>query len=159
VEHRGPVGGEVKIESRASAGWSLLPGETLAMASSDGMLAVTNQRVVYRSEGFGYSRSTSMTLDAVASCGYERTSQPALLVFAVLSLIGAGAASHDRSALAGALFAAVFFFILYFASQTSVLLICSQGGERIRFDARGTPASMLSLLHAVDAAKANAQRR
>jgi hypothetical protein len=156
----GPTVGNLTIKPTASAGLVLLPGEHLVTQSHDRLVTVTSHRVLYHTGFSSNSRYTSITLDAVSSCGLTTTSQPLLFVLGILAIIGGLAMINEKGVGPVGLVVGLFLIVLYFVTHSAALLICSNGGERITLPAPGSQrAALLALLSAVDEAKIAAADR
>jgi hypothetical protein len=131
---------------------TLIPGERLIAQSPDQLVTLTSHRVQYFGGGPGNTRYTSITLDQIASCGFTTTSQPALIILGILIAIG-GLVTGDEGGMAIGFFIGLLMIVIFFTSQSAVLLICSAGGERISLPAAASQRNqLLTLLYAVDEA-------
>lgn len=133
-----------------SSGQLLLPGERVV--SSNNLLTLTNYRVFRDSTGSGQSRYVSITLDAVSSCGFVTNSQPVLLVLGILAAIGGFAVQGDAQT--ALLIGGLVLIVMYFATLSAAVAICSTGGERITVPARAKQRDLLmTLVNAIDREK------
>ncbi len=115
---------------------ALIVGERVLLTLD--VLTLSNYRVKLLQKGSGNSCYQSIPLDAIAYCGFNTYSMPAMLVFALLLLIAglvglfAPLALKD-STLIGSIFCLVSlaFLIIYFATRSAVLVIQAQSGENI----------------------------
>ncbi len=127
---------------------NLLPGEQVLMSSANNALTLTNLRVRYTDARFGNSQYISMTLRSVASCGVVMRSYPALIILAVLSVIGAVAVEKQAPAF---LIGAGVLFLAYLLTRHSLIAIASNGGEEILAPTSGTSRkSIIEFLNAVE---------
>lgn len=140
----------------AAQGPQLLPGEHVV--SGYNLLTLTNYRVFRETTGAGQSKYTSITLDAVSSCGLVTSSQPVLLILGILAAVAGLAIKDDAQVVL--LLAGVLLVIMYFATLTAVLVICSNGGERITVPAKAQQrASLMVFINALDEEKLTALGR
>ena len=135
----------------------LLPGERVLIEDIDGMLVLTTHRVRFSQQGRGQSIFTSITLDAVASCGLTTVSYPRLLLLAVLVILGAiwyGNASSQNSGLASMIaFVGVVLIALYFSTRKGVLKIAS-AGDAISVKSKGiSREKLVEFIETVEQAK------
>ncbi len=116
------------------------------------MLTLTNDRVFRDSAVSGQSRSIRITLDAVSSCGLVTNSQPVLLIFGILTAVAGVAVKGDaRVAL---IIAGLVMIVMYVATLSAVVAICSAGGERITVPAKTQQRALLmALVNAIDQEK------
>lgn len=128
----------------------LLPGERVV--SSTDLVTLTNYRVFRDTGSSGQSRYISITLDAVSSCGLVTTSQPILIILGIIAMASAAAVPADAQI--GAVIAGAILIIMYFATLSAVLAVCSTGGERITVPAKAKQRPLLmTLLNAIDREK------
>jgi hypothetical protein len=128
----GPTAGRAQLQPGGNGSTrEALPGERF-IAQFGGVI-VTTFRVQVHGGTSSSSRFVSMTLDSVASCSFDTSSQPGLLVLAVLMAIGGivMVTQHQAGFVAGLLVGAVICLALYFATRRSALTIASKGGENI----------------------------
>jgi hypothetical protein len=134
----------------ASQGQQLLPGERIV--SSTDLITLTNYRVFRDSGGSGQTRYVSITLDAVSSCGLITSSQPVLLILGLIAVISGIAAPGDAQA--ALIITGAVLIIMYFATLSAVVAICSTGGERITVPAKASQRPLLmTLVNAIDREK------
>lgn len=141
----------------------LLPGERVLIEDIDGMLILTTRRVRFSQRGRGQSIFTSITLDAVASCGLTTVSYPRLLLLAILVILGAiwyGNMSNQNSGLASMIaFVGVVLIGLYFSSRKGVLKIAS-AGDAITVKSKGiSREKLIEFIETLEQAKADLYRQ
>lgn len=139
----------------------LLPGETVVSDAALENLTVTTHRVRYDRRSSSANHITSITLDAVSSCGLVSKSYPILLVLGLLFVIGSFFISDDGgetpfgSRLGVALVYALVFIVAYFLTRRVALAISSPG-ESIMVSARGVaPDALIETIETVEQAKLN----
>lgn len=131
-------------------GQQLLPGERVV--TSNNFFTLTNYRIYRDTSISGQSRYVSITLDAVSSCGLVTSSQPAFIVLAVVAGLVGFVLKGDAQV--GAFVGALVFVVMYLASRSAVVSICSTGGEKITAPAGPDQrASLMVLLNAIDQQK------
>lgn len=108
---------------------ALIPGEQIVISSDNDVLVLTTKRVRYDSVVWGRSKLTSITLDAVASCGLITRSSPLLLILAAIAVAGAFIQRGDS--LVGLLVVAVVLVVAYFLTRKAVISVASNGGQTI----------------------------
>ena len=130
---------------------SLLPNERVVMASDQDTLILTNMRVRLN-DRTGNERLVTIVLDAVASCSFATQSQPYLIVFAILAILGALALRGNTQI---ALFAIGAISIgSYWATRRPVLSITSSGGTEIAVPTKSMPrAAVIEFIDAVEKEK------
>jgi hypothetical protein len=107
----------------------LLPGERILYEKTfDGTLKITTHRVRYKRQGGGRETIKSIMLEEVASCAMTRRSQPLLLLYAALCILG-GVIGIIQ---VGWVFVLVLLFglvmvIAYFLSRKQLVAIASAG--------------------------------
>ncbi|MFY9260532.1 MAG: hypothetical protein WAO71_08505 [Gallionella sp.] len=116
----------------------LITGEKVLMTLENSPLILTNYRVRFDMRDMGSSSYQSISLDAIAYCGFVSNSQPIVLLFGLVFLCLGVAGVFvpnpiPQSVLIGAvlLLLALAFLIIYFATRSAVLEISATGGDKI----------------------------
>ncbi len=131
----------------------LLPGEKVLMSSDRDILTLTNYRVCLNQAAKGASNYISIALDCVASCGLVTKANPLLLVIAAICGIIGITQSQDNIRY-GLLFGALILVIIYFVTRSAVIVISSNGGEKIIAPVKGmSRKNILEFLEAVEEAR------
>lgn len=128
----------------------LFKNEKVIISSNNDSLALTNLRVKYDERSGAKSKTTSITLDSVSSCGLTTQSQPLLMVVSVILLIGGAFAVFGKSDMGiGMIVLGIVFAAIYVTTKSAVITIRSNGGESITVPAKGMDHE--SVLKFVDA--------
>lgn len=115
---------------------ALLQGETVAMASSNDTLCLTNFRVKYEISNSGVSAYQSIPLAKISCCSLITKKYPLLLVLAALAGVGVFAAPSDQVRIIGAIVALVL-FVAYFVTRSGRIEIASDSGIAISVPTQG----------------------
>ena len=102
----------------------------------NGVLKLTDKRIVFDANNFGASGYTSITLDAISSVGLITKSTPLIGILGTFSiLIGLLVSSQQGMTLIGIGIVAI---IMYFVTRKAVLSIESNGGDTVSVAVKGT---------------------
>jgi hypothetical protein len=104
-----------------------LDGEQMLLEANNKTLTVTTHRVRFADNRGGSARIASIMLDAVSSCEITHSSNRALLLLAVVALLGGFALNSPRDSTPVAIGAvvAVILVAAYFATRKQVLRVAS----------------------------------
>lgn len=145
----------------------LIVGEQILTSLENSPLMLTNYRVHFNSHEMGGTAYQSISLDAIAYCGFISNSQPVVLLFGLLfGAVGAASifvpSTIKESVWIGSalLLLSLAFLIIYFATRNAVLTISSMGDEKITIAAnRVTRERAIVFLDAVLEAKLRFNRK
>lgn len=134
----------------------LLPQEKLLLESDNQTLKLTTHRVRYEARAGGEMQIKSIMLEELASCAVTRSSQPILIVLAVVCLLIGGVVSAQNNQppaiIAGAVIGLIF-VALYFGTRQQFLALAS-AGTTIRVNARGMKVETIrGFVDAIEGAK------
>lgn len=134
----------------------LLPQERLLLESDNGTLKLTTHRIRYEARAGGEMNIKSIMLEELASCAATRSSQPILIVLAVICLLIGGVVSAQNqeppTIIAGAILGLIC-LALYFATKQQFLSLAS-AGTTIRVNARGMKIETIrGFVDAIEGAK------
>ncbi len=132
----------------------MFAGEKTLLEGGNGALRLTSHRIRLELQGGGHSRTVSMTLDAVASCGLVVRAYPLLLVSGIILAVLATAllvVRGDASALV-VFGLAIFLLIAYFITHSAVLEIRS-AGDTIQVAMKAKRDEVIAFIDAVENAK------
>jgi hypothetical protein len=135
---------------------NLLPQETLLLESDNKTLKLTTHRVRYEASAGGEMQIKSMMLEELASCAVTRTSQPILIVLAVVCLLIGGVVSAQNNqppAIIAGVVIGLIFVALYFGTKQQFLALAS-AGTTIRVNAKGMKVETIrGFVDAIEGAK------
>lgn len=145
----------------------LIVGEQILASLENSPLVLTNYRVRFDWREMGGASYQSISLDAIAYCGFISNSQPVVLVFGLLfGCVGAAGIfvpnTIKESVMIGAgmLLVSLAFLIIYFATRSAVLAVCSTCDEKITIAAnRVKREQAIAFLEAVLEAKLRFNRK
>lgn len=145
----------------------LIVGEQILASLENSPLVLTNYRVRFDWRDLGGASYQSISLDAIAYCGFISNSQPVVLLFGLI-FWGVGVAgifvpnTIKESVMIGTamLLLSLAFLIIYFATRSAVLAICSTCDEKISIAAKHVKREQaIAFLDAVVEAKLRFNRK
>jgi len=119
-----------------------MEGEQIILSSDTEALVLTSKRVRYSSTAFGNASLVSITLDAVASCGFITKSNPIALVVAAILFVLA-IVERGQIQLLLVIFA-ILCVVAFVLTRRAVLSISSNGGHSIVVPANGMSSDVLT---------------
>ncbi|MDD4962872.1 MAG: hypothetical protein PHI11_03015 [Gallionella sp.] len=145
----------------------LIAGEQVLMTLEKSPLVLTNYRVRFDMRDMGASSYQSISLEAIAYCGFVSNSQPIVLLFGLVFLCVGTAGVFvpnpiKQSVLIGTvlLLLALAFLIIYFATRSAILEISATSGDKITLVANHVKrVQIIAFLEAVLEAKLRFNRK
>jgi len=134
----------------------LLPQEKLLLESNNKTLKLTTHRVRQETRASGRAQIKSIMLEELASCAVTRSSNPLLIVLAIVLLIAGGLVSlniNEPHGVIGGIVLGLLLLLLYFATREQYLSLASAGAT-IRVNTRGMKLEAVSdFVDAIEQAK------
>jgi hypothetical protein len=128
--------------------------ERLLVSSGNGILSLTNMRVIYDAKTSGASKFICIPLDAVACSGLVTRSYPILLIVAAIAFLFCFVPNFKQETVIGLGIATIVLVVVYFSTRRAILTISPNGGEHISILAKGMKREeILSFLNSVLEAK------
>lgn len=115
----------------------LLPTEEILVSSNSDKIILTNRRVHLSNKEWGHTYQITIFLKNISSVEILHKSNPVYLVLAaagfLFGILALQSNNGNATASFGGIMIAIVFLILWFSSQSQVIIIASNGGSKITF--------------------------